>query len=114
MQATRKAEIETLLAQITPGEWHASAVDYEDSRWEVEAYSMDGVDLIAKADASWQPNVRRNLTFIAAAPGMMRELLAEVERLNVELGTVQSMFQALTGETFPVEQLWDDLENEDD
>lgn len=75
-------EIVRLLAEITPGPWVAR-VDKTRPDWHI-VYSVKHPIDIAHIPP-WMTMVVPNAQFIAAAPEIVRTLLAEIERLKEEL-----------------------------
>ena len=75
----RLAEIETLLAEATPGLWHTEF----DWSLTVDARPDDGHRNICHMRGRSEED-GRNADLIAASPAVIQELLAEVKRLKVQ------------------------------
>lgn len=82
MTPERRAEIEDWLGRITPGAWF-----YETRDGSVQSRTIEDDGWVNEDIVYYIANADQDGPFLAAAPSIIRELLAEIDRLNDSLST---------------------------
>lgn len=96
--------IKKLLAEITPGNWHPWTGSF-DHPWRVFSHSLGGKEgprvLIAET-SRWSSSFHEaDVKFVAAAPVIIRELVAHVEKLESDVR--KFIGEETHGEPYPPE-----------
>ena len=77
MTPERRAEIEEMLDQLTPGEWF-----YETAGGSVQSRTIESDGWVNEDIVYYIVNADQDGPFLAASPAIIRELLAEIDRLS--------------------------------
>jgi hypothetical protein len=84
----RRAEIEAMLEQRTPGEWF-----YETTDGSVQSRTIERDGYVNEDIVYYIVNADRDGPFLAASPAIIHELLAEIDRLNEVLSSTEAAME---------------------
>ena len=113
MTPARLAEIRAMLDNITPGEWKQARNDWSLVMGPENDLIMDRLAEVYPSRFVRREIAEANAAFIAAAPGIVRELLVEIERLQSGFDWLSGQEVSISDFTAPCQCKNEYLQNEE-